>query len=186
MRMYLGHICTVVLLPSCHRHCLSSLAFMYCRTKYVPPVVCSPFEGDVAYWSICDCVCFLGTTVTLNICFLVMLVWSVPFWVYMTSSIAFFSNPLFFSVCGSIGFTHNRLHSQPSLIMHFMHWLQHFYLRVYIPNLPPTVRATDLFALSLIKLAFLLKKKSEKRKYIWKKAKFNKNYFWKVIYRKSI
>lgn len=38
MRMYLGHICTVVLLPSCHPHCLSYLAFMYCRTKHISPV----------------------------------------------------------------------------------------------------------------------------------------------------
>lgn len=176
MRMYLGHICTVVLLPSCHPHCLSSLAFMYCKTKYVPPVVCSPFEGDVAYWSICDCVCFLGTTVTLNICFLVMLVWSVPFfdlfvsglwfWVYDFIYCFVFSNPPnpFFSV------RIHWIHSQPSLIMHFMHWLQHFYLRVYIPNLPPTVRATDLFALSLIKLAFLLKKKTRKKKIHMKKS----------------
>lgn len=37
MRMYFGHICTVVLLPSCHPHCLSYLAFMYCRTKCFSP-----------------------------------------------------------------------------------------------------------------------------------------------------
>lgn len=44
MRMYLGHICTVVLLPCCHPHCLSYLAFMYCRTKYISPVIFSAKE----------------------------------------------------------------------------------------------------------------------------------------------
>lgn len=71
MRMYLGHICTVVSLPSCHFHCLSCLAFMYCRTKYFSPVIFFEMWRTVLCFT-CDCLCFLSTTVTLNI--LVMLV----------------------------------------------------------------------------------------------------------------
>lgn len=42
MRMYLGHICTIALLPLCHPHCLIYLTFMYCRTKSILPVIFVP------------------------------------------------------------------------------------------------------------------------------------------------
>lgn len=77
--MYLGHICTLVLLPSCHPHRLSYQAFMSRRTKYLSPghfSPCSRWHLTFMY----DFVCFLGTTGTQNIRFLVMLVLSVPFY----------------------------------------------------------------------------------------------------------
>lgn len=49
MRMYLGHICTLVLLPSCHPHCLSYQAFMSRRTKYLSPGNFSPCKADMTF-----------------------------------------------------------------------------------------------------------------------------------------
>lgn len=76
MRMYLGHICTVVLLPSCHPHCLSYLAFTYYRTKSL--FFSLQRRCGVLFYVLymTSLTCFLDTTVTLNINFLIMLVLS--------------------------------------------------------------------------------------------------------------
>lgn len=57
MRMYLGHICTVVLSASCHPHCLSCLAFTckYYRTKLSFSCWLSPHRGDAMYGFMFNC-----------------------------------------------------------------------------------------------------------------------------------
>lgn len=161
MRMYLGHICTVVLLPSCHPHCLLYLAFMYCRTKYLSPVNLSPCKGDAAsfflsliYYDLfvslalqwhrisvsSSCLCCLCP---LSVCSMFSIFGSA----FMT--LCFCSVKKVKSVWFSVSvcpISHVALYA-------FI--LKNRFMRVYIQTPPWLLCALDLFALSLIKLAFL-------------------------------
>lgn len=178
MRMYLGHICTVVLLPSCHPHCLSCLAFMYCRTKYFSPVIFfSPRKGDVAYCFMFYMWLFLfprhysdteyprhARVALYRLSF-----GSASLWLHLL----FKKNLLCFV---SESFTHKRV---PSLILHFMHLLTLIYEFIYQPLPPVTVMCTGPVCPVLNQTCLLVKK----HKRNMKKAKLNYSYFWKVIYR---
>ena len=130
--MYFGHICAVVLLPCCHPHCLSCRAFMSCWTNPGSPVQRSC--GFCFKLCMCDCVGFLGSTVTLNISFFML---SLPFcwfvspfcgpaliWLHAFA-------PLMSESC--FGSVTTVSHSS---ILHFTH-LFNTDLWVYTPNPPP-------------------------------------------------
>ena len=165
---------------------LSCLAFTYCRTKYISPV-CSPCEGDMEH-------CFKFYMLRLTFLFprhysdteymfpRRALVVHARYRFAPCPSALWFLHPCRFvhlalrkwsgkkkmssvkSACFSVSaFVHNHV---PYLILHFMHWIKTLINESLYTKPPPCdcyVHWT-CFALSLIKLAFLYKKKKRTMK----------------------
>lgn len=185
--MYLGHICTLVLLPSCHPHRLSYQAFMSRRTKYLSPGHFSPCKADMTFdfyvwlclfpWHYRDTEYPFPRHARL-VCALLSIRSGLWFCIYTRHAFALW-NPLW-NVC-AFEFT---LSCVPYLTMALYAFIWNTDLWEFISSPFDCYVHWTCFPCLWLKLAFLLGKKEKE---IWKKkALLNYTYFWKLISRVSI